>query len=274
MKKILFISMALVLALGTLGLGYSMWTSSAIINGKITTGNVQIGIVDLGTNDPSTTIPSYDPLCDPVSLEYYGVPGTTPYTGPETIDPKDVASADSANGTEVGSSGYYSSITENITNAYPGYAPTSTIEIASSGSVPVKIGIDISQVSGTNDLSPWMDLSWTISGTGAVADGIDGSSFGSFADLFHVLQGAQIDQGQTIKVVYTTRFAEVNPFPFWDATNIFTPGNLQYDVGAETMPQGLTDQFTITVTGAQWNEWTPPSSPTNWMLQYELEHEG
>jgi len=44
MRKIGLIAMALVLALGTLGVGYAMWTDTVTINGSVTTGNVDLDI--------------------------------------------------------------------------------------------------------------------------------------------------------------------------------------------------------------------------------------
>ena len=47
MKKIGLICLALVLALGTLGVGYAMWSDTVIISGNVTTGSVDIEIESL-----------------------------------------------------------------------------------------------------------------------------------------------------------------------------------------------------------------------------------
>jgi len=46
MKKIGLLALALVLALGTLGLGYAHWTDSIFIKGEVCTGSVDLEIVD------------------------------------------------------------------------------------------------------------------------------------------------------------------------------------------------------------------------------------
>lgn len=45
MKKIGLLCLALVLALGTLGVGYAMWSDEVIIEGTVDTGTLRIGII-------------------------------------------------------------------------------------------------------------------------------------------------------------------------------------------------------------------------------------
>jgi predicted ribosomally synthesized peptide with SipW-like signal peptide len=49
MRKIGLISLALVLALGSLGVGYAMWTDSVNIEGEVTTGSVDVEIIELSS---------------------------------------------------------------------------------------------------------------------------------------------------------------------------------------------------------------------------------
>jgi len=56
MKKILFIAMALVIALGGLGIGYARWTDTVTISGPITTGSVCLEI-EPGTFGEINTCP-------------------------------------------------------------------------------------------------------------------------------------------------------------------------------------------------------------------------
>jgi len=130
MKKIGLISMALVLAMGMLGVG-SAWADTVVAGETDMTGTVCVGIRNVSTSDPSGSL---DPVWDFDDNKF-----VTPY--------KDVASCISTNdgetkclncGTEL-----YDSVTETISNAYPGYAPTMTFEVANCGSNTVwVVGFD------------------------------------------------------------------------------------------------------------------------------------
>lgn len=54
MKKIGLLVLALVMALGALGVGYAAWTSSVSVNATVATGNVLIGIKDNGSAPAAT----------------------------------------------------------------------------------------------------------------------------------------------------------------------------------------------------------------------------
>jgi predicted ribosomally synthesized peptide with SipW-like signal peptide len=49
MRKVGLIALALVLALGSLGVGYAMWSDTVTINGSVTTGNVDLDIVGVSS---------------------------------------------------------------------------------------------------------------------------------------------------------------------------------------------------------------------------------
>ena len=51
MKKIGIICLALVLALGTLGVGYAMWDKTLYINGTVNTGEVNLEILSASSDD-------------------------------------------------------------------------------------------------------------------------------------------------------------------------------------------------------------------------------
>lgn len=56
MRKIVLISIALILALGGLGVGYAAWTDEVTINGTVDTGKVCMGITcPITSDDPSLT---------------------------------------------------------------------------------------------------------------------------------------------------------------------------------------------------------------------------
>ena len=42
MRKIILISLALILALGSLGVGYAMWSDTVTVDGPVTTGTLNL----------------------------------------------------------------------------------------------------------------------------------------------------------------------------------------------------------------------------------------
>jgi predicted ribosomally synthesized peptide with SipW-like signal peptide len=80
MKKIGLIVMALILALGAVGVGYAMWSDTVTVQGTVSTGSVDIDIIDVSetyiykvvvayeVGDPPTTVPVGEMLCSGVPL--------------------------------------------------------------------------------------------------------------------------------------------------------------------------------------------------------------
>jgi hypothetical protein len=141
MKKIGLLCLALVLALGTLGIGYATWSANVTIEQTVKTGDLMVGVVDVGTNDEGE---SDDP----------GTVGTD--------DPKHVATCNSTNhdlicGCVCGETQYYEKVVETITNGYPCYTCNTTIQFASCGSIPAKLKSIVTTDDG-NDLCPFIEL--------------------------------------------------------------------------------------------------------------------
>lgn len=127
MKKLGLLALALVLALGVLGVGFALWSQQLTITGTVNTGEVKVGIVDTGTNDPP-------PDCI-VSGDVYIGPVDEGYT-------KNVGAIESINGEPKfmkNDQQYYHDITYNITNAYPCYTGTGTFDVTNGGTIPVKL---------------------------------------------------------------------------------------------------------------------------------------
>ena len=59
MKKIGLISLALVLALGSLGVGFALWSDTLYLEGTIDTGEVEVCIVSIASDDTGLD-PGYD----------------------------------------------------------------------------------------------------------------------------------------------------------------------------------------------------------------------
>jgi hypothetical protein len=215
MKKIGFLALALVLALGALGVGYALWQDTVTITGEVNTGNLILGVKDIGTNDPADP-PTADPQCGNGHNE----------------EQKDVAYFVSVNGTlKEGCPGYYADITETFNHVYPYYGPMVTVEIKNCGSVPLRItGMTLTNFSGV-DLTPWMSFVWTIWDE----DGNPHPGSGDWWAFVAALGTPQIRGGGSIIIEKTICFEE-------------------YDAYNNLLPQNATMSYTLTVTGAQWNE--------------------
>jgi hypothetical protein len=235
MKKIGLLSLALILALGTLGVGYAMWTDTVTVTGTVHTGTVQVGILDVGTNDPGPGqyfLPdeplqdgfSFDPLVQPVD----------PWQGPPFyyLGDKDVASCNSYNIGDVkcicNDVGYYAAVSEVVDHAYPFYAPTMHLQIASCGTVPVKIDsvemIDVVDPDGVLECIVW---GWEIYPPEAGVGPVIGS--GTLEEFVTALDHFQIEECEVMDIYLTEIFLECTP-------------------------QGKTATFDLTITASQWNE--------------------
>jgi len=217
MKKVGLLILVLVIALGALGVGYAKWFDTVQITGTVVTGNIDLGIKNTNSNDPGTTI---DQQCQ----------------GYVATDPKNVGSTLSENNGNENSCGYYESITETISNVYPGYKAVFTNEIANCGTVPVKIESWVPVTSsGDEDLTPWMSMSWAITDEHNIT--INGS--GNYPAFLNSLLGYQLGQNQKITIVVTTCFNED-------------------DGNCHLLPMGNTVSATFKITASQWNEVSIP----------------
>jgi len=249
MKKIGLLTLALILTLGTLGVGYAKWTTTVTVAGTVNTGFVQVGIRDTGTSDPSPAGPptvggftfpanasegTIDPRVNPLApINANGLPN---FVTPD----KNVGATDSANGeTKCICTGtqYYASVTETVTNAYPFYAPTTHLAIANCGSIPIKIDtVGVAVAPGSNaDLLGCIVYAWTITPppcTACVPPAVAPAPVigsGNLAAFIAALDHFQIDQCGVLTI---------------DLTEIFL----------ECTPQTASGSFTITIQGSQYNE--------------------
>lgn len=107
MKKVKYIALILVLALGLIGGAYAAWTDALQVSGTVATGDIDVVFIDAESNDAGNT----------------GDPGQ-----PEG---KDVASTE----VEIINEGKALKVTVN--NAYPGYVSRVDYKVKNNGSVPV-----------------------------------------------------------------------------------------------------------------------------------------
>jgi hypothetical protein len=178
MKKIIFIAMALVLALGTLGVGYAMWSDTVTIQTNISTGSVDIDIVgqlELDTYPPNGV---YYPTTTPDWTTNDGFVG-----GFWQLD-KNVSWATSTFTEDF--------VTVNLYNTYPSNFNMVSIYVSNMGTIPVIIWkTDIWK--GTDTSGP---PDWTLLNSQYLAMDFDTPANGadieiSYGDNF----GVQIEPG-------------------------------------------------------------------------------
>lgn len=241
MRKVAFLAMTAVLALTTVGYGFAKWSSTVDANVIVNTGSVQIGIRDVGTNDDGTNdgVPDYGIVPVGSGLPNAGNLGADPQWGAGLNgEKKDVAKKVSENtGTIVGSINginYYDSIKETITNGYPYYGPTTDIEIANLGTIPVKLETlnHVWTVESVINDEYYDIVGWTIT----YPDGTVTSGAGT-DNLLATLQKTQLHAKDVLKVSMQEGIRQTAKS---DSTQI--------------TPQNASGSETITVTASQWNE--------------------
>jgi hypothetical protein len=137
MKKFGILCLAIVLALGTIGVGYASWSDTIYIGGSVNTGNLCCHYVPpaFTLDDPldatGAPVVSYDWTCDPVTMGNRHVYGTQEG---ENDDWKDVGSSTA---TINGEDDHIVDVV--LENVYPCYFTTVTTHIQNCGSIPVKL---------------------------------------------------------------------------------------------------------------------------------------
>ena len=185
MKKIGLLSLALVLALGALGVGYASWTDTIFLEGKVCTGSVELEIIDCSNTwiwkmegDGIFVEKSWDSMLpedeEPIPP---GVP--SPLEGSVAL----VAWADA----DDTSTAERKEITVNFGNAFPCANLTADFLVHYAGSVPAMVDVeltgwtDANPNNGVDDcalLAPYATVTFytlldTYPGTGPVVEYID-----------------------------------------------------------------------------------------------------
>lgn len=148
MRKIGLLCLALVLALGTLGVGYAAWTDSVTITGTVNTGTVDLVVVDHSNTTVWKSLdytddiyvqktwdnPGSDRTNDPAPTNPIDAFPNPPYPpGPAGVDP--VATADASAGASA------DAIVIDIDNAFPCTALTADFLLHYNGTIPVKVQV-------------------------------------------------------------------------------------------------------------------------------------
>ena len=132
MKKIGTLCLALVLALGTLGVGYAMWSETLTIDGTVYTGTVDVEFSQYSNDEGPDGYAGgdvYSGIFDPK------VPGTwdpSDQTWGGDIELKNVGSTDCDLETA-------NTLTVTVNNGYPCYFGSVLFDIHNVGTVPVKV---------------------------------------------------------------------------------------------------------------------------------------
>jgi len=176
MKRIGLICLAMVLALGTLGVGYAHWSDDADIIQTVQTGTVSIGFSKAAVVD---------------------ILG----------DPKDIAWADAfLTGEQIGVDIMGRPIHEGVTfvihNAYPGIQVAEVVDIASAGTIPVHIAGMTEASFHMAKTDPYLQELETqiVGGTGAPGDPLEVHFYDADGNVVMILWlvnavGVQLHQG-------------------------------------------------------------------------------
>lgn len=208
MKTIGLLLLAIILAVGAMGIGYAHWSDTVSINGTVETGMVRVGIVSqesnddgLGYEDAAGTVP--DDGVDPIWSEE-AWPATCGDVAPDDPEGKEVATANcTLSEQKICCDGEslvyhdgdpcYEVMTISLNNTYPNYAPVYWFDVANCGSIPVHI-VGIWIIDGLPGVDPADPLSWISVPNGSYID-LDFNDDGK-ADLNLCLKGPTADPVQ------------------------------------------------------------------------------
>ena len=236
MKKIGFICLALVFALGALGVGFATWSQTLTIEEEVNTGEFCVGILDVGTDDPPPALNEAGGMLYPAdSTEGTLDPGYT----------KNVASAESENIDEKcihEDTQYYHKVKETITNGYPSYTCTIELRFANCGTVPAK-GSTVTKVVAPGGDPDGLAEFVEITGWNLVDEAGTSVTGTTVAELEAALQAFQLDPCDTVTLFITKHIIQ------W----IDTDGDTVEDAD-EICPQNATATFVEEITWVQWND--------------------
>jgi hypothetical protein len=225
MKKIGILILAVVLALGALGVGYARWSDVVYIDGTVKTGEVCVGIESFFDYDglaSDGTIGILKPISEPTdgTYDHSAAPGT------EQHYDKNVAACDVQwVGAATKCESLYEAISITLLNGYPCYYNLVDVHILNAGTIPVKNWkLEISIDGGTTwypmTLDAWnqfnydgdADYDFEIRpGNTSLGYQIDpGQSITMFFDI-HVMQGAT--EGATMNFFTRFSFTQWNEYP-------------------------------------------------------------
>lgn len=227
MKKIGLLCLALVLALGSLGIGYAMWSDTLTIVGNVNTGELVVIFDSQYDNDDSQQL---DPS-EEGSWSGFAA-GTPVWTGDR--ENKDVASTSSTFGD--------TSAQVTVAEGYPCYWGSVVWDVKNTGSVPVKL-YSVTLVALSKNGPVW---------TGSIPLDI-GTRY--YVDLDIPNIDTSLDAGDDFSFILSEKWTDqIDPYTWKDALHD-GKGYLDITVHVEQDAEEKTNyDFTIDYVFANWNE--------------------
>lgn len=183
MKKFTLICLALVLALGTLGVAYAMWDKTLYVEGTVDTGEVNAKIGSIASDDPAGTT-------DPYYGDLVGMPEKPEYPL------KDVATTTCGIDEYDNQRGWVI-----IDDGYPCYWVAVHLTVYNNGTIPIIYeGVDVTQVPGCITCDPG----------NSVGEQIDPYDHLDYTVYFHVEQCA--NENDTYKFAFGFHFVQYNEY--------------------------------------------------------------
>jgi len=234
-KKIGLLCLALVLALGALGVTYAKWSDYLYIGGQVSTGYVDVDFHSQYDNDANDD--------DPKEAGHWNFDQATPVWVGERWD-KDVADTSSTfdDGDETDPADDPDSATIIITHGYPCYNGSVCWDIVNNGQIPVKLwSVNLTQLKKANT-ETWAGAIPLNIGTWYFVDVETGNvdtTLDDDDDLSFILSAHDVDQ--------------IDPYtwvdPEKDTAYLDITVHVEQDSEQKTMYE-----FTICYDFAQWNE--------------------
>ena len=134
MRKMGFICLAIVLSMGMLGVGYSLWSKQLLVSGEVNTGSFGGRFSQAVSNDPGT-------LDDPISQGSWSLVLDVPEWDGTRDDHHTATTVVSGQGTK--------QLTVTLSDVYVSYRGSVGVTIENSGSIPLKVKTVDVEVSGS-----------------------------------------------------------------------------------------------------------------------------
>jgi predicted ribosomally synthesized peptide with SipW-like signal peptide len=236
MRKVGLIALALILALGSLGVGYAMWSDTVTINGTVNTGNVDLDIVEVSCTHVYKVID--DIVGGDLDGEVVGNmivdPSCTPLAEEQDADPDDVDDlllvASAVTSSCMGDTDYAEMTFTNIFPTAVGNEIEADIVLHYDGTIPAHI-VYTEDDSGLGLLAQYQEEKWLY------MKNIGTPENPSYGDPEEIDDPDDLQLHKSDKLKYIKYF----DLP-------------QTDVDPTNATMGLSGTFLITIEAQQWNE--------------------